>query len=49
MTITLAELGSADTGNSDILAYSLEIDDGEAGNFTVHGDPSMQVEIVVPV
>lgn len=49
MTITLTELVTSDTGNSDVLAYSLEIDDGEAGDFEQYGDKSMLVEIVVPV
>jgi hypothetical protein len=48
MTITLTELASSETGNSDVQAYSLEIDDGQAGDYEVFGDPSMVTELVVP-
>lgn len=48
MTITLTELVGADTGNSDIQAYSLEVDDGQAGDFEAFGSPSMSVELVFP-
>ena len=48
MTIALPELVGAETGNSDIQAYSLEVDDGQAGDFVAFGSPSMSLEIVVP-
>ena len=48
MTISLPELVGVDTGNSDIQAYSLEVDDGLAGDFVAAAGPSMSVELVVP-
>ena len=48
MTITLTELVGVDTGNSDIQAYSLEVDDGQEGDFMAFGIPSMSLELVVP-
>ena len=49
IALTLPELLTAETGNTDILAYSLEMDDGRAGDFFQVAPESMIVEYNVTV
>ena len=47
--MTLPELAVSETGNDDILAYSLEMDDGRAGDFFQVAPGSMIIEYNVTV
>lgn len=50
LTIELAEIAASSTGHSNIQAYSLQIDDGRAGEFgDAPKDPSMALKRVVQV
>ena len=49
IALTLPELAPAETGNTDILAYSLEMDNGQAGDFFQVASESMIVEYNVTV
>jgi len=49
IALTLPELGTSQTGNSAIQAYSLEMDDGHSGDFFVVASESMIVEYNVTV
>mmetsp|Transcript_23476 Transcript_23476/g.36161 ORF Transcript_23476/g.36161 Transcript_23476/m.36161 type:complete len:276 (-) Transcript_23476:546-1373(-) len=49
LVVTLTEMTSVETSNSDIQAYSLEIDDGKAGNYSAVDSPSMVTSFTIEV
>jgi hypothetical protein len=48
LTVAYAELATSDCGNSEIQAYSLEVDDGHYLRFRQVAEPTMRLQLAMP-